>query len=259
MTSFTRQLQSLDTTLFRAIESQTSENDRSSLLACQLAVRTLSPSYTYLEIGSHLGGTLQPHLLDEACAQIYSIDKRTAAQPDERGVSFEYPNNTTNRMLDHLAGVAPDSLKKLTCIDGDSSQVSKTAIGRRPQLCFIDAEHTDEAVLEDFRFCFECLGESGGIVFHDSEVIYNALAEIVEGLRGSKTNFHAYNLPDGVFVIEVGDYPMHATPRVQEMLLDNHVGYLAALRSTDRYRRFANRAPFRLLRRIKSNIPGWDE
>jgi hypothetical protein len=254
MTTFATRLEGLDTTLFSAIASQSSENDQRSLLACQLAVRSLAPGYIYLEIGSHLGGSIQSHLLDESCAHIYSIDKRTAVQLDERGVPFEYPENTTQRMLERLSRIAPDSMAKLTCIDGDSRQVPPEAIERRPELCFIDGEHTDRAALDDFRLCLTALADRGAIVFHDSQIIYNALQAIVNELCAMKVPFHAYNLPDSVFVIELGEFPMHEASRIQAMLIDNHIGYLAALHSSDPYRRFANRAPFKFVRRLKAKL-----
>ncbi len=254
MTGFTERLERLDGTIFDEVVSQSSDNDRRSLLACQLAVRALVPGYTYLEIGSHLGGTLHPHLRDPSCARIVSIDKRTPAQPDERGVPFDYPDNTTDRMLTHLRRVAPESLPKLTCIEGDSRQVTPAEIVSSPELCFVDGEHTDRAVRDDFRLCSAVLADSGAILFHDAQVIYNALIEIVDHLRSSEARFHAYNLPDTLFVVELGDFPIHATPEIRSLLVDNHVGYLAALRSSDPYRRFANRAPFRLWRRLRSKL-----
>jgi len=46
------------------IHSETTFGDRQSLLTIQNIVRDRVPRYTYLEVGSHLGGTLYPHLTD---------------------------------------------------------------------------------------------------------------------------------------------------------------------------------------------------
>ncbi|MEZ5333271.1 MAG: class I SAM-dependent methyltransferase [Thermoanaerobaculia bacterium] len=253
MTSFTERLARLDTTIFDEVVSQSADNDRRSLLACQLAVRALVPSYTYLEIGSHRGGRsippagrlVRPHRLD---------DKRTASQPDERVFPSTTPTTPPTACWPSSGGSRRSPCRKLTCIDGDSSRVTPAEIASSPDLCFIDGEHTDRAVREDFRLCSAVLADKGAIVFHDAQVIYNALIEIVDRLRASEARFHAYNLPDTVFVIELGDFPIHATPAIRALLLDNHVGYLAALRSSDPYRRFTNRAPFRLWRRLRSRL-----
>ena len=77
-------LKNLDTSVFEGIPSQTSDDDRKSLLALQAGVRSRRKTYTYLEIGSFLGGSLQPHLLDRSCERIYSIDKRCVVAPDDR-------------------------------------------------------------------------------------------------------------------------------------------------------------------------------
>src|SRR5262245_59764310 len=107
--SFESRIERLDLSLFSGIESLTTDLDKRSLLACQLAVRHLRDSYVYLEIGSHLGGSLQSHVLDDRCEHIFSIDKRPARQPDERGQDDQYPDNSTDRMLDNLKSVSPNA------------------------------------------------------------------------------------------------------------------------------------------------------
>jgi len=250
-TDFDRALASLDTRLFDRIESQTSTNDRRSLLACQLAARTQRAPYVYLEIGSHIGGSLQPHVLDPQCQRMYSIDKRPFTQPDERGLPYAYSNNSTGRMLGALGAMSPDGITRLTCIDADASQVDPRAIDSRPHLCFIDGEHTDAAVVSDFAFCRRVLARDGAIVFHDAAVIYHGLGEIVQTLERESVTFRAYHLPDTIFVIEFDGCRFHETPAIAAMLLNNHVGYLASLRANDRFRQFANKPVFRWLRRLR--------
>lgn len=48
----------LDITLFDHVFSDTSASDRRALLAAQRAVARAHGEYVYLEIGSHLGGTI---------------------------------------------------------------------------------------------------------------------------------------------------------------------------------------------------------
>ena len=64
----------LDTDLFAYVDSQTSEDDQKTLLAIQDGVAEQTRSFSYLEIGSHLGGTLQAVLADPRCTRVVSID-----------------------------------------------------------------------------------------------------------------------------------------------------------------------------------------
>lgn len=249
--SFPAALERLDPRLFDAIPSESSPEDRRSLLALQLATRELVGAYVYLEIGSHLGGSLQPHLLDPRCGAAYSIDLRSPSQPDARGVDFPYEGNSTARMLANLGRLSPDGVAKLRCFDGRAKDVPLEALAPRPNLCFVDAEHTDRAVVDDFAFCRKAAGAHGAVVFHDAAVVYNGLHEIVSSLAAASVPFRAYNLPDVLFVIELGDFPLHRHTAIEERLRDNHVGYLASLRANDGYRAFANRPVFRLLRGVR--------
>jgi predicted O-methyltransferase YrrM len=176
MNTFDQALEELDLSLFEKITSQSTEADKRSLLAVQSAVRDLAPDYKYLEIGSYLGGSIQPHLLDPECKRIYSVDKRPSSQPDERGIKYVYENNSTARMLEMLRDVSAD-LDKIVTIDGDSRTLDPLKIPDKIQLCFIDGEHTDAAVLSDFTFCLNVLDTSGAIVFHDAQITYNGIAE----------------------------------------------------------------------------------
>ena len=248
--NFENLLTSLDLKLFETITSQSTENDKKSFLACQLATHSLLSSYKYLEIGSYLGGSIQPHLLDDMCIKIFSIDKRPRVQPDERGVNFTYLNNSTQRMMELLKKVSVDGLNKIVTIDGDTKKLTTDIITEKVNFCFIDGEHTDEAVFSDFQFCFRCLSPTGLIMFHDASIIYNGLRKVICYLQENKINFYAYNLPDVVFVIEIGNYPLHENPVISNMLFNNHIGYLASLESNDMYRQFANKPLFKKYRNL---------
>lgn len=249
MNEFETAIHKLDLRLFEKISSQSTDHDKRSLLACQLAVRDLAPGYTYLEIGSYLGGSIQPHLLDPQCQRIYSIDKRPVSQPDARGYDWEYRNNSTARMLKLLGQVASDT-SKIRTIDGDTRMLDKAKIDRKVQLCFIDGEHTDEASMADFRFCLDVLDVNGAIIFHDAHIVYNSIANALGYLREQGISYQAYVLAHTAFVIEIGDFPMHKNERIAAGLLENHHSYLFALQDNDHFRQFATRLPFRLLRKL---------
>lgn len=255
MRNFEQAIADLDLGLFEKITSQSTDHDKQTLLACQLAVREMRSGYRYLEIGSYLGGSIQPHLLDDRCERIYSIDKRPKKQPDERKIDYVYLNNSTERMMENLRGVAADKTEKIVTIDGDTREIGASRITEEIDLCFIDGEHTNAAVLADFKFCLEVLNPAGGaIAFHDSQITYNGIADCVEHIRKSGVPFNAYILPHIVFVIEVGDFPLHKHPKIAERLLNNHESYLFSLQNIDFYREFANKLPFRLYRNFRSRL-----
>lgn len=152
----------MDLSVFATIESQSSDEDKKTFLACQAAVRELRGEYNYLEIGSYLGGSIQPHLLDKKCRTIISIDKRPKSQPDERGFDWTYLENSTERMIENLKQVAPEYLEKIKTIDGSTEEIDPLSISEPIDLCLIDGEHTDVAMRRDFEFCLAVLNTRGG-------------------------------------------------------------------------------------------------
>jgi hypothetical protein len=193
----------LDTNLFAAIPSQTSPRDRRSLLAVQRATARRFGSYAYLEIGSHLGGSIQPHLLDARCIAITSIDSRPASQPDDRapGCIVAYANNSTQRMLGLLGQLAQGDVRKVRCFDTDAALVDPARISPRPHLAFIDGEHTRRAVLSDFAFCRRVIAPGGTILFDDFPIVYPAVLEIVRSLRREGQAFATARLEGKAFAV----------------------------------------------------------
>jgi hypothetical protein len=254
MNNFEELIGNLDLKLLEKIKSQADENDLKSRLACQLASRGLQANYNYLEIGSYLGGSIQPYLLDEKCTKIYSIDKRPLQQPDERGVDYIYLNNSTARMLELLKEVAP--IEKITTIDGDSGDINPDKISDKVQVSFIDGEHTDQAVMRDFKFCLRVSAENCVIAFDDASIVYNGIGDCIEYLKSEKIKFNAYCLPSKFFVIEIGDFPIHLHQAIMQRLINNHESFIYSLKDNKYYRDFANKYPFRLYRKIISKIHG---
>lgn len=127
--AFNSRLVALDTSLF-CIESQTSPLDRIALLRIQRLVRRMRGRYSYLEIGSHVGGTLLPHLLDDACQSVHSVDPRPFFQPDERGRDFGYSENSTAKMLEQLSVVVPAVLlQRLVTWEHDAADIPPHSYG----------------------------------------------------------------------------------------------------------------------------------
>lgn len=199
-----QRIDALDLSVFDHIHSQTTTGDKRALLALQSATARHVGEYSYLEIGSHLGGSIQPHLVDARCRTIYSIDLRPLEQPDARGVSFAYPDNSTARMLDNLSRIDATAVGKITTFDCDAGEVATSSIVDAPHLCFIDGEHTTRAAMRDFFFCKSVAREDATICFHDADVIYRALDEIVRRLGEEKVGFYPMMLDGTVFAIHMG-------------------------------------------------------
>ena len=157
-------------------------------------------------------------------------------------------------MLGKLRSVAPEEMWKVTTIDGDSVMVEPSRIPDKIDLCFIDGEHTDRAVMSDLTFCLKVLADNGCIVFHDAQITYNGIAKCLEHLKQSNIQFRAYVLPHVVFVVEIGDFPVHEAAAIRERLVNNHEAYLFSLQNNDHFREFSNKLPFRVARNLMSRL-----
>jgi hypothetical protein len=245
---FGQRVASLDLDLFRHIEAELTDDDKRSLLAIQSAIREKRESFCYLEIGSHLGGSIQPYLLDSKCTAIISIDKRTNGHRDGRSINAALSDASTASMLNNLERISAADVAKLQTFDCDAAGVDPSELRARPSLCFIDGEHTESAVVADFNFCASVAEPRAIICFHNSNLIFNGLSRIVEQLEASGKQFAAYSLPTFVFVIELGGFGIHSDPEISWMLINNHKSYLPSMLSMKRYRDFYDSAAVRLMR-----------
>jgi hypothetical protein len=213
---FEARLQSLDPGLLGGVPSQSTEADRISLLALHNACREAYGTFRYLEIGSHLGGSLQALIADDRCAAITSIDSRPRRQPDARGVDFTYPGNSTERMLAYLRTVPGADLAKLRTVDASTENLSVESFEGAAQFCFVDAEHTHDAALRDARFCRGVIGDEGAIAFHDRRLVSDAIEDFTGELDTG--TFTAYGLPSSIFVIELGPVRLAQTEWVAKLV-----------------------------------------
>ncbi len=204
-TTFDQSIASLDVSIFQ-VESQTSVDDRRSFLAIQNAMRQWKKGYVYLECGSHVGGSLLPHLIDPHCRLLYSVDKRPAFQADERGVDYEYRNNSSRRMVETLTRhVRTSDLAKLRTFDTDASELTVSHIQDRPDLVLIDAEHTNAAVFRDFLSLYRICHASTVYAFHDANLLLSGLQNIEAFLRHSGVDFDSYILPNVVYLLAINE------------------------------------------------------
>lgn len=201
MIEFKDRIDQIDLSLFQAITSETDDDDKTSVLVLQQCARSLG-EYSYLEVGSHLGGTIQPHYADPCCKRIYSIDPRPFIVADQRGRSFEYPENSTAHMLDNLKKAFPAiNPSKVTTFDLDARDVKTEDVTERPNLCFIDGEHTNQAVYSDFENCLRLCDKNAIIGFHDTKFIFGGLQQIKALLHAKGMRFHATLMRGSVYVI----------------------------------------------------------
>jgi Methyltransferase domain len=173
-----------DLSCFRWIESQTTDSDRQALLSIREAVCAIEPNYRYLEVGSHLGGSLQPHVIDPRCTNIFSIDPRPLEQPDERWThNHKYEGNSTGQMLALLSKIPAANTSKIQTFETSSWEMSPASVPLPIDFAFIDGEHTDSAVFKDFIAVRRFLSPTAILAFHDCFVTPGAFPKISRTLR----------------------------------------------------------------------------
>ena len=169
----------IDLTTEFPIESQTSDSDKAVLLTIR---NLLGSAYSYLEIGSYLGGSLTPFLQDSNCVKILSIDDRGRQQPDERGAKYDYITVTHDTMIQNLHAHGFDTTK-LEVFDGSVDQYTGS---ETYDFIFIDGEHTDWACFRDFIHSEKFFKKDCIVAFHDTSLIYKSIKIINELLRSRK-------------------------------------------------------------------------
>jgi hypothetical protein len=253
MNDFETRINALDLTLFQYVLSQSTEGDRRSLLAIQRVLREgrRGSGYVYLEIGSFMGGSLQPHVADPLCRKIISIDPRPNLYPDIRGKPGKW-QITAETMLRELARVPGADVEKITTFEAGTDTLDPLSIKPRPDYCFVDGEHTDEAVLRDSLFCQSVLQGNGWILYHDANLVYEGILAFVAGLQHAGVAFRACNFEDSVFLIELGDCRLSESRLMLGLQQASGKGYLWSLHDNDYYRRFYRLLNARAYRWLKA-------
>jgi hypothetical protein len=194
-------IDAFDVELFDPVEAQLPNADRRALLALHAAVAASRGSFAYLEIGSYRGGSLQAVMQDPRCSCVMSIDPRTTVTPDTRG-TYTYEDNTTARMRQLLSSLPAVDMDKLTTFDLTTDGIKQRDLPCRPAYCFVDGQHTHDAVIRDGRFCIEALNGQGVIAFHDSNIVEAGIRRFVKENWGAIS--HAMALPGSIFAVELG-------------------------------------------------------
>ena len=131
---------------------------------------------------------------------------------------YEYPDNSTERMLGHLRDIPEADLAKLRTIDASTEALAAGDVPGQPALCLIDGEHTNAAAARDARFCRAVLGDVGTIVFHDCQLVAKAIAGFLRDLGADGLRFTAYPLPDLLFVVELGEPRLTRSAAIGKLL-----------------------------------------
>jgi Methyltransferase domain len=243
-------LEALDLGLFDSIESETSAEDRRSLLALQLACRRRHPRFGWLEVGSHLGGSLQALIRDPACTRIDSIDPRPEKFSDERlRPSIAYPDNSTERMIELLRELDGADVDKLVTHDAPTAELEPGEM-EHPRICFVDGEHTDRACEADADFCRRAVADDGVIAFHDVWIVYRAIRSFISRLADEGVAHRLAYLPDSIVAVEIGSGDLLDDPAVVAQRLQAAPGVLWLVGMNNKYRTALQGRRARVLRRL---------
>ena len=147
------------------------------------------------------------HITAQACSRLSLIRVATRSFPLIVAMSHRQTSDPSRRTTPTTPPRAcwngsrkypGPNLAKLTAIESTTADVDPTELNA--DLCFIDAEHTDNAALQDARFCLRVIRGQGVIVFHDRTLV----ADGIQRFLGELSRYRAYPLAHELFVVEVG-------------------------------------------------------
>jgi hypothetical protein len=138
-------------------------------------------------------------------------------------------------MLALLGQVPGADIEKLSTFDASTETMSVKDLPVRPDFCFIDGEHTDEAVLRDARFCADAVDGQGVIAFHDYDTVGSAIRAFLHEAWQDITMAIAF--PGLVFALELGGLGVLQSPLIDRFASRSR---MATWRTTSRSRRSAN-------------------
>ncbi len=216
MTDLAARIEALDEGLFREIEPDMSSWDIRCLLALHGTVAASGAPFAYLEIGSYHGGSLQALIRDPRCDCAMSIDPRPAETPDKARGTYVYEDNTTELMIELLSRVPSADIRKLSTFEASTEEMRPADLSRRPNFCFIDGEHTDEAVLRDARFCADAVAGAGVLAFHDYQMVEAGIRAFLK--EAWQDVSHAIAFAGHVFAVELGGARMLQAPIVDRAI-----------------------------------------
>jgi hypothetical protein len=115
---------------------------------------------------------------------------------------------------------------KLSTFECASEELELSALPARPDFCFIDGEHTNEAALRDARFCARAIRGRGVIAFHDHSLVAQGVRAFLREAWGEVSVAAALSFPragrsvsgGGVLAVELGDGGVLRSPVVDKVI-----------------------------------------
>jgi acetyltransferase-like isoleucine patch superfamily enzyme len=206
---FDRRIARLDQEIFGAIGVRSSPAERRSWLALQRIVRGAPGGYSYLEIGPSVGGSVLPHLLDPACAEVVWIDERASAGSPRH---WDEPMALAMEGLEREAPVRLDKLRRLDAADwrrdGHTAVIS-------PELWLFDGLHTEAAAETYVEPCVRWCAPGAAICFRHASLTRAAIEECLRLLGTSGRACGSRYLPGDLFVVGLDGSPVTSDAGVQ--------------------------------------------
>lgn len=119
-------------------------------------------------------------------------------------------------MVAGLAALPDIDLDKLITFEASTEDMSAASLSRRPDLCFVDGEHSQVAALRDARFCAEAVGGRGVIAFHDQQIVEPAIRTFLKEAWPDVS--HAVSFDGQVFAVELGGGGVLQSPQVDRAI-----------------------------------------
>ena len=126
-------------------------------------------------------------------------------------------------MLSLLKEIGGGDLGKIETFDFDASEIDPSKIARKPEVSFIDGEHTQKAALSDYAFCEKVTSPKGAIAFHDCWIVAPAIKEICGRLKSEGREHFPLKLEDNVFAIFFDEDVIHQSDFLKSCRSQNSV------------------------------------
>ena len=102
------------------------------------------------------------------------------------------------------ARIPAESIRKLVTFDCDASELGTRKLSEKVDIVLIDGEHTNRAAFRDFVSILPLVKNDAIIVFHDAQLIHDAIANIETMLHFLGKSFYGCFALDNVYAMGLG-------------------------------------------------------
>jgi hypothetical protein len=120
--------------------------------------------------------------------------------------------------------------------------VDPIEIAEKPNLCFIDGEHTNTAICSDFNFCLKVCHPNAIIAFHDTYLVFKGIEEIKNYLHSKSIKFQGSMLAGCTYAILLNEAVDNYADKI-EICTQSESDYFAQARKDLWKARLINRIP----------------